>query len=203
MLVIVDYGVGNVKSIKNMLLKIGCTSVEITSDIDKIQQAEKLILPGVGAFDTGMKNLHERNLVPVLNDLVLEKKVPVLGICLGLQLMTKTSEEGQEPGLGWFDRKTVKFQLEDSTLKVPHMGWSDVEFKTDGYLSNGLVEPRYYFVHSYHVDGESDVDNLVVANYGYEFVAGLQRDNITGVQFHPEKSHKFGIQLLKNFVEQS
>ena len=99
MLVIVDYGVGNVKSIKNMLLKIGCTSVEITSDIDKIQQAEKLILPGVGSFDTGMKNLHERSLVPVLNVLVLEKKVPVLGICLGLQLMTKSSEEGQEAGL--------------------------------------------------------------------------------------------------------
>ena len=203
MLVIVDYGVGNVKSIKNMLLKIGCTSVEITSDIDKIQQAEKLILPGVGSFDTGMKNLHERSLVPVLNVLVLEKKVPVLGICLGLQLMTKSSEEGQEAGLGWFDRKTVKFKLENSTLKVPHMGWSDVEFKTHGYLSENLEEPRYYFVNSYHVDGESDVDNLVVANYGYEFVAGLQRDNITGVQFHPEKSHKFGIQVLKNFVDQS
>ncbi len=114
-------------------------------------------------------------------------KSSVLGICLGLQLMTKSSEEGQEAGLGWFDRKTVKFKLENSTLKV--LTWDGLMWnsKTHELLSEKLEEPRYYFVHSYHVDGESDVDNLVVANYGYEFVAGLQRDNITGVQFHPER----------------
>lgn len=203
MIVVVDYGMGNLGSISNMLKKIGVAAV-VTSDFPTIEQATKLILPGVGAFDNGMENLHELGLVPVLSQKVLIEKTPMLGICLGMQLLTRYSEEGQRSGLGWIaaDTKRFRFEPDATALKVPHMGWNTVRIAKDTCLWTDVSdEPRFYFVHSYHVVCEQESDVLLRTSYGYEFASGFSRDNIAGVQFHPEKSHRFGMQLLKNFAE--
>ncbi len=203
MIVIIDYGMGNLGSIRNMIRRMGGESV-ISHDENEIRGADKLILPGVGAFDHGMQKLHEMNIVPVLNEVVLEQKKPVLGICLGMQLLSNSSEEGELPGLGWIDSKTVKFSFDTDHqhLKIPHMGWNTVKVCQNSDLVDALGdEPRYYFVHSYHVVCQDPANELLKTEYGYEFVSGMYRDNIFGVQFHPEKSHKFGMQLFKNFIE--
>lgn len=203
MIVIVDYGVGNLGSIINMLKKAGTKAIA-SSDPDVLQQAEKLILPGVGAFDAGMNKLNECGLVPLLNHLALEKKVPFLGLCLGLQLMTKRSEEGQTQGLGWLDAETLRFKFdsEHSHLKIPHMGWNTLEIRRPHPLVADLgAEARFYFVHTYHIVC-ADSDNVVAyTDYGYPFAAVVSNGNIMGAQFHPEKSHKFGMRLLQNFAE--
>jgi len=202
MITIVDYGLGNLGSIQNMLRKIGSKSI-ITSDFEKIEQASKIILPGVGAFDTGMKNLVKLGLVELLNKKVLIEKVPVLGVCLGIQLMTYSSEEGLETGLKWFDAKTVNFNFDDLRGKfvLPNMGWQEVSFKKESPLFEGMSpNSRFYFVHRYHLQSDKLEDVSITAKYGYEYVVGLEYDNIVGVQFHPEKSHKFGIKLYHNFV---
>ncbi len=202
MIVIIDYGMGNLGSIFNMLKKIGAPA-EISGDPPKIFSAEKLILPGVGAFDHGMKNLRERGLIPILNKRVLEEKCPILGICLGMQLLTQCSEEGTLPGLGWIAAKTRHFRFSDgmARLKIPHMGWNEVQPVTAAPLFDGYEGiPRFYFVHSYHVCCEDTQDILGTTIYGYEFVSSVKHDNILGTQFHPEKSHKYGLQLLKNFI---
>lgn len=202
MITIVDYGMGNLGSIKNMLKKVGF-QCEITSSPDKIMSASKLILPGVGAFDAGMARLNDSGLIPALNEQVLLNKIPVLGICLGMQLMTHSSEEGHLPGLGWVDAKTIRFSFpETSHLKVPHMGWNVVTFPKSSNLINTVeIEERFYFVHSYYVKCENNDDVLMRAKYGHEFDAGFEVGNVMGVQFHPEKSHKFGMRLLRNFAE--
>lgn len=201
MLVIVDYGAGNIQSIKNMLKKIGVQATISSSAVD-VAAADKLILPGVGHFDYGMQKLNHSGLVSALNEKVLERKTPILGICLGVQLFTKRSDEGSLPGLGWFDAETVKFRLDaQSQLKIPHMGWNEVHERRPARLLEGLENPRFYFVHSYHLKCNDPADELLASAYGYEFACGLERENITGVQFHPEKSHKYGMQLLKNFIE--
>ena len=203
MIVIVDYGMGNLASIANMLKKVGAEGI-ISSDSTTIAGAEKLILPGVGSFDTGMHNLSERGLVPVLNARVLKDTVPILGLCLGLQLFTERSEEGRLPGLGWIKGETVRFKVEGAheRLKIPHMGWNTIEPLRQHPLLNGLdEEPRFYFVHSYHVVCADPEDILAWTRYGYDFPSIVVRGNVVGVQFHPEKSHKFGMQLLRNFVE--
>ncbi|MEM7102342.1 MAG: imidazole glycerol phosphate synthase subunit HisH [Bacteroidota bacterium] len=203
MLVIIDYGVGNLRSIKNMLKKAGHLDVEISADPEVIRKADKLILPGVGHFDYGMRQLQASGLIEVLNQKVLEEKTPVLGICLGAQLLTKGSEEGVEPGLGWIDAQTIRFREEkmDSTLKIPNMGWCDVSIDKDSKLFTEMFdEPRFYFVHTYHIVCDEESDNLTSGLYGYKFTAGVEKDNVIGVQFHPEKSHKFGMKLLDNFV---
>ncbi|MDO9419789.1 MAG: imidazole glycerol phosphate synthase subunit HisH [Herminiimonas sp.] len=202
MITIVDYGMGNLGSIKNMLKKVGF-QCEITSSPDKIMSASKLILPGVGAFDAGMARLNDSGLIPALNEQVLLNKIPVLGICLGMQLMTHSSEEGHLPGLGWVDAKTIRFSFpENSHLKVPHMGWNIVTFPKSSNLINAAeIEERFYFVHSYYVKCENNHDVLMRAKYGHEFDAGFEVGNVMGVQFHPEKSHKFGMRLLRNFAE--
>ncbi len=202
MITIVDYGMGNLGSIKNMLKKVGF-QCEITSTPDKIMSASKLILPGVGAFDAGMARLNDSGLIPALNEQVLLNKIPVLGICLGMQLMTHSSEEGHLPGLGWVDAKTIRFSFpETSHLKVPHMGWNVVTFPKSSNLINTVeIEERFYFVHSYYVKCENNDDVLMRAKYGHEFDAGFEVGNVMGVQFHPEKSHKFGMRLLRNFAE--
>lgn len=203
MIVIVDYGVGNLGSIKNMFKKVGFKA-EPSSDPAVLRNAEKLILPGVGAFDAGMSKLRERGLIDLLNELVLEKNVPVLGHCLGLQLMTKGSEEGHEPGLGWIDAQSVrfKFEAENANLKIPHMGWNVLDIRRPHTLVEDLgQDARFYFVHSYHIVCANDTDVVAYTDYGYNFASVIARDNIVGAQFHPEKSHKFGMRLLKNFAE--
>ncbi len=200
---IVDYGMGNLGSIQNMLKHLGVKST-ITSDAAAVRQAKKLILSGVGAFDNGMKNLHDLGLISELENKVLRQKTPLLGICLGMQLLSRKSEEGTRPGLGWVGADTVRFRITDSKLKVPHMGWNLVQVKKNSGLFHDIPpEPQFYFVHSYHVvcDSPDIVASLTV--HGYEFVSAIEQNNIMGVQFHPEKSHKFGMKVLQNFAQLS
>lgn len=194
---------GNLGSIANMLKKIGCQCI-ITNNLNEIQIAHKIILPGVGNFDRAMKNLKELGLIDVLNRKVLEKKIPVLGICLGMQLMAEKSEEGQLPGLGWIKADVKKFSFDEVNkhLKIPHMGWNTVQQQKDDLLfSNMYPDPRFYFVHSYHFECKKKEDILTTTFYGYHFVSAISSGNIMGVQFHPEKSHKFGMLILKKFAE--
>lgn len=203
MITLIDYGVGNLGSIQNMLKKLGAESA-IASDIATIERATKLILPGVGAFDAGMGQLNASGLRPALDAAALGRKVPVAGICLGMQLMTEGSEEGRLPGLGWVPARTVRFvPTAGETLKVPHMGWSVVSpAKPSPALDFLEGESRFYFVHSYHVACCNRADALLQAQYGsVAFDAAFERDNILGFQFHPEKSHRFGMALLKAFLE--
>lgn len=199
-IVIVDYGMGNIGSIQNMFKYIGA-SANVSRDISQILSADKLILPGVGAFDNGMRQIANYNLLDVLNEKVLAQKTPILGVCLGMQLMTRRSEEGDLPGLGWIDAETIKFSFNDHSLKIPHMGWNYIRINKEHPLVNQLSEEsRFYFVHSYYVKCHHDEDVLLTAEYGLDFDCGIQHDNLMGVQFHPEKSHKFGMQLFRNFV---
>jgi imidazole glycerol-phosphate synthase subunit HisH len=201
LITIIDYNIGNLASISNMLRRIGVES-KVSGKIEDIQNAEKLILPGVGSFDYGMQQLHQSRLIDVLNEKVLYKKTPILGICLGVQLLTEQSDEGKEKGLSWIKGKTVAFDRSQfgQQFKIPHMGWTDVK----GYAGSKLftdmhAEPRFYFVHSFHLQLLESSDVLVSAEYGYEFAAGIEHENILGVQFHPEKSHKYGMKILENF----
>ena len=201
MIVIVDYKMGNIGSILNMLKKIGETAV-ISSDIKDINNADKLILPGVGSFDTGINNINNLGLLDILNKKVLEEKTPILGICLGMQLFANKSEEGVKRGLGWIDGNVVKFKFKDNNLKIPHIGWNEIKIKKDDVLFKNIPEePRFYFVHSYYFSCNDNNNILTTTNYGYDFVSIVRKDNITGVQFHPEKSHKYGMNLLKNFAQ--
>jgi imidazole glycerol-phosphate synthase subunit HisH len=201
--VIIDFGMGNVGSIANMVKKAGGMSV-VSSEIRTIAAAKKLILPGVGAFDSGMKNLTDSGIASVLNDKVLGEKIPILGICLGMQLMTKNSEEGIEKGLGWIRATTIKFNFKNIQGKwcVPHMGWNTVTVKkSDPFIRDiELDHTRFYFVHSYHVACEKEKDVLLTCNYGFDFTAAFRKENIIGVQFHPEKSHRFGMRVFRNFL---
>ncbi len=201
MIAILDYGMGNLKSIYNMLKKVGLESV-ITSDIEVIKNSDKYLLPGVGSFDHGINSLKNSSFFEILEKEVLQNKKPILGICLGMQLLTNSSEEGKEKGLGWIDADTKKFKLEDESLAIPHMGWNKVYPTSADGLFQGLDEKnRFYFVHSYHVVCHSESNVLATADYGTKFTCSIHRNNIYGVQFHPEKSHKFGMRLLKNFGE--
>jgi len=202
MIVIIDYGLGNLGSIRNMLKKIGVESV-ISSEHEVIEKADKLVLPGVGAFDNGMENLQEQNLIELLNQKVLIDKTPILGICLGMQLMTNESEEGLRKGLGWVNAETLKFRFDEgSKMKVPFMGWNYLkQMKQSKLLTEMFEDQRFYFVHSYYVKAIEPADILGTSFYGSDYVSAFEKDNILGVQFHPEKSHKFGMKLLKNFAE--
>ncbi len=203
MIAIVDYGMGNLGSIANMLKKVGAQST-ISSDPDTIKAAEKLILPGVGAFDNGMKNLAQRGLVDLLNEQVLERKKPILGHCLGMQLFARNSEEGKLNGLGWVDAQTVRFKFDgaNAQLKIPHMGWNTLQIlKTHPLLADLDPNVRFYFVHSYYLRCNNPENVVATTTYGCDFPSVVVQDNILGAQFHPEKSHKFGMKLLRNFVE--
>ncbi|GAB5521893.1 MAG: imidazole glycerol phosphate synthase subunit HisH [Rhodothermales bacterium] len=200
MIAIVAYGMGNTASIRNMLRRIGEESV-ITSDPNVIQAADALILPGVGAFDHGMQSIHAMGLANVLHDAARHQHKPILGICLGMQLMTRGSEEGSCPGLGWIDADTIRFRLSHRPeLKVPHMGWNTTTVHRPGALFPNLDAARFYFVHSYHVVCDQDSDVLATAHHGLDVTAAFQHGAIMGTQFHPEKSHRFGMQLLQNFA---
>ena len=199
MITIIDYGMGNVGSICNMFKRIGM-KVEVTGDANRIAAARKLLLPGVGAFDAAMSRIHERGLREVLTRKALVERIPVLGICLGMQLLTRSSEEGRLPGLGWVNATTHRFPS-NLDLPVPHMGWNLVRLGTPSRLTEGLgAEPRFYFVHSYYVRMEEESKAILTTTYGIPFHAALQDGNIYGAQFHPEKSHRFGMQLLQNFA---
>lgn len=200
--VVIDGGIGNISSIINMLKRVGVQAIYSRS-VDDIYQADKLILPGVGAFDHGMQSLQDANLIDVLNEAVLTLKKPILGICLGMQILLEGSQEGKLPGLGWIKGRCERFRFENPALKVPHMGWNLVRSAQKNQFLTDHIDPetRFYFVHSYHAICENKTDVIGTAYYGYEFPAMIGRDHIWGVQFHPEKSHKYGMQLLKHFIE--
>ena len=204
MTTIIDYGTGNIGSIANMLKKIGEASC-ITADTGEIAKAERLVLCGVGSFDDGINKLEELGIIDVLNKKVLEDKTPILGICLGMQLFTEGSEEGTKAGLGWVKGFTRRFDFTGITaerqLRVPHMGWNEVKHSKSSKILNNLdTNSRFYFVHSYHVNLNNKTDELLQAQYGFPFTAAFEHQNIIGVQFHPEKSHKFGIRIFENFI---
>ena len=198
---IINYNVGNIQSIVNMLKKIGHSAI-VTSKAEDIKNADKLILPGVGSFDYGMEQLENSNLIEIIKDKVLKEKTPILGICLGAQLFLQSSEEGIKKGFGWFDATVVKFNFDKPSFKIPHMGWNEIEVKKVNPLLKSLNnDSRFYFVHSYHFKFQKQEDVLTTTEYGYSFASSFSKENIYGVQFHPEKSHKFGMTLLKNFAQ--
>jgi glutamine amidotransferase len=196
MICIVDYGVGNLGAISNMLKCLGVDAV-VSGDISTIEAADKLILPGVGSFDYAVNQLKKLGLFDVLDREATVKCKPIIGICLGMQLMAKSSEEGDQAGFGWVDAEVKKFSLEG--LKVPHMGWNSVEYANNPLTFNN--DERFYFVHSYYVECNDPNDVMYNTSYGREFVSGFRKGNIIGVQFHPEKSHRFGMSLLQKFCE--
>ncbi len=203
MLVVIDYGLGNLRSVQKAFESIKIDSV-VSANPREILNASKLVLPGVGHFAAGMKNLKEKGIEEVLNEAALIRKTPILGICLGMQLMTIYSEEGGCPGLGWIKGKTslLNNRVNGKPFKVPHIGWNGIEVKRDNALIDKSLEVgRYYFVHSFAVTCEEEEDEIASTEYGITFTSAFSKGNIAGVQFHPEKSHGLGIQLLKNFAE--
>lgn len=203
-MMVLDYGMGNVGSIVNMLKKLGVTA-ELSAGPQDVLRADRLILPGVGAFDAAMTKLRQLGYLEPLRRRVLVDRVPILGICLGMQLLGQGSEEGQEPGLGWLDARAVRFRFdqqgERDGLRVPHMGWNTVRAATrSAFFPPADRERRFYFVHSYHLECHDPVDVLTRTTYGVEFVSAVRRENIVGTQFHPEKSHRFGLEFFRAFV---
>lgn len=202
MIVIINYGTGNSASIKKMIQKLDpFIEVKYADSIEDVKAADKVILPGVGAFDTGMRELKRLNLINLLREKALYDKVPFLGICLGMQLLMESSEEGSEKGLGLIKGGVKKFQLKESSLPVPHMGWNFIKVIRTNPLIPLNERLKFYFVHSYFVSCDKEENILAKAKYGHEFDAAIQSENIFGVQFHPEKSHLFGEDLLKKFLE--
>jgi len=199
MIVIVDYGLGNLRSIKYKLQKMKIKTV-VSSNKETIEAAEKLILPGVGHFQKGMENIKEFGIREVLDYKVLKEKTPIFGICLGMQLFSQHSEEGNCKGLGWIDSEVVKFNFDSSKkLSIPHVGWNSIKLlKDDPIMHNILPNQYFYFTHSYHLICEDEI-GLTNTNYGYNFISSVRKDNIIGTQFHPEKSSIKGFDLLLNF----
>lgn len=203
MISVVESGIGNVGSILNMLKHLGIEAQAIRSE-EAIRAADRLILPGVGAFDPAMSQLVERGIIGALTHTVLERRRPILGICLGMQLLLEGSEEGALPGLGWIKGKSVRFKFdsENSRLRIPNMGWHDVTAKRSSRLFGGIAPgARYYFVHSYHAQCADAASVAAMASYGTSFTAAVEQANVFGVQFHPEKSHRFGMALLNSFAQ--
>ena len=203
MIAIIDYGLGNIGSIYNMLKKVECQDMILASTKEEIAKADKYILPGVGAFDMGMTMINQSGMREELDRQVLSNRKSILGICLGMQMLGRKSEEGNEPGLGYIPFDCKKFAFDDKNLRVPHMGWDYVDIKKNVSLVKNPKEIlRYYFVHSYYAVCDDASNVLMTCDYGIDFTAAVCKNNIYGVQFHPEKSHSFGKWLLKNFVEE-
>lgn len=199
MITIVNYGMGNLGSVFNMFKRIG-VEAQIVNRPDDLLSAKKILLPGVGAFDNAMKRINDGGFLDVLNTKALIEKVPILGICLGMQLLTRGSEEGTLPGLGWIAADTIRFPNQNG-LKVPHMGWNLVHPAAPSPLTVSLPDkPQFYFVHSYRVHVDDERNSILKCNYDVDFDAAVQHENIFGAQFHPEKSHKYGMRLLENFA---
>jgi len=199
MISVLDYGMGNIGSILNMFKWIG-VEAKVCNDLSSLESAEKLILPGVGAFDHAMSRIIELGILEALNQKALIEEIPILGICLGMQLITRGSEEGKKKGLSWIPADAKSFP-KSSGLKIPHMGWNTVTSPHKNPLSVGFDEqPRFYFVHSYAVFCDDPESSIFKTSYGVDFDSGIQKGNIFGVQFHPEKSHRYGAKLLSNFA---
>jgi len=201
MLVIVDYDMGNVRSVAKAFDILGVKTL-ISRSPEEIKKADWLVLPGVGAFGDGINNLKKFGLIEVLTTEVLKNKKPFLGICLGLQLLARDSQEfGQQRGLGWLPASVKPFQFKDRSLKVPHVGWNQIKFKESCPLFTGLKqETTFYFVHSYYLDCDSPELAAASCDYGGEFTAAVWQNNIFATQFHPEKSQLYGLKLLQNFI---
>ena len=201
MIALPNLSIGNFASVLRMIQKAG-GEAKLVGDPSDLRSADKIILAGVGSFDNGMQSLRDGQWVDALNDAALNRKVPVLGICLGMQLMFERSEEGRAKGLGWVSGQVRRFSLPaESGLKVPHMGWNTVTVTRPNPLFPAEEDQRFYFVHSYHADCASADDVLATATHGQRFTAAMNRGNLYGVQFHPEKSHRFGMAVLKNFLD--
>ncbi len=202
MITIIDYGVGNIKAFYNIFKKLS-VEVKIAQKPEDLLGSSKLILPGVGHFDYAMKRFSESGMLNIVDDLVLNKNLPILGICVGMQMLAKSSEEGKMPGLGWIDAtvKKIDVDLLAQSTRLPHMGWNDVIVKNKNLLLSNLdSNSRFYFLHSYFFEPKFENDSIAYSNYGKNFTCVVNHKNIYGVQFHPEKSHHFGIQLLQNFA---
>jgi glutamine amidotransferase len=202
MIALVDYGLGNIQAFANIYRRLGIEAWAASTPQD-LRRASRIILPGVGAFDWAMTRLQESGLRQALDEEVLGAKKPVLGVCVGMQMMATSSEEGTLPGLGWIDASVVKFdtRLLQGKTHLPHMGWNDVAPVSNENLFAGLDSPQYYFLHSYYIKPRSIENTLATANYGLTFTCSVRNGNVYGTQFHPEKSHQWGIGLLKNFAE--
>lgn len=202
MIALVNYGLGNIAAFVNVYKRLNLP-VAIASTPEALRQASRIILPGVGAFDGAMERLDQSGLRACLDEMVLERKVPVLGVCVGMQIMAHRSEEGRRAGLGWIDAEVRKFDVSTFTqpTHLPHMGWNDVAPKSKDSLFKGLERPRFYFLHSYYFASAREEDALAVTEYGASFVSAVRAGNVYGVQFHPEKSHHWGTGLLQNFAE--
>ena len=202
MIAIIDYGMGNLGSVKNMFKRLGFHQAIVTSEIEQIEKAEKLILPGVGSFDKAMNNLLDGGYVPIIEKNVIEQHKPIMGICLGMQLLFEWSEEGECKGLGLIKGKVSKFKNFNEKLNIPQMGWNVAEVKKSSNLTDDLFNVnKFYFVHSYHANCIDKEDILMTTKYGYEFTSAVQKRNISGFQFHPEKSHKYGMKIFENFLK--
>ncbi len=199
---IIDYGMGNLHSVYKKLMELGAKPLLATTK-KEVLEADKIILPGVGHFEKAIQNLKQQGIYDSLNEVVLHKKTPILGICLGMQLMAKGSEEGREKGFGWFDSNVERFQIENKLkYKVPQTGWNTVHIAKESKLLKGIADKsEFYFLHSYHFGITNGKEILTTTNFEYEFVSAVERGNIYGTQFHPEKSHSAGTQLFKNFIE--
>lgn len=202
MITLVNYGLGNVNAFVNIYKQLN-VPVTVAETADELAMAEKIILPGVGAFDWAMTRLNESEMRDCLDELVMVKKRPVLGVCVGMQMMAHRSDEGRLLGLGWIDAEVKRFDESGFSQKtqLPHMGWNDVRFGDSDSLFKGMTAPQFYFLHSYYFALKYPKSALAVTNYNGFFTSAVRSGNVFGTQFHPEKSHKWGIQLLKNFAE--
>ena len=205
MIGVIDYGVGNISAFRNIYKNLNVPVLTVRRDSD-LSEIKKIILPGVGHFDYAMSKLQDSCMLDRINHMVLEQSIPVLGICVGMQMMAKSSDEGLLPGLGWIDAKVNRFDsrliLGKTRLPLPHMGWNDVITGKATPIFKGLeIDSQFYFLHSYYFSCNNQNDIIAETNYGLDFTCAVNYKNVYGVQFHPEKSHKYGIQLLKNFAE--
>lgn len=201
MIAIIDYGLGNVEAFANIYRRLG-VHFEIIRTVDHLRLASKIILPGVGAFDWAMTKLGNSGFSSELTHLVLEKKIPILGVCVGMQIMARSSDEGMRPGLGWIDARVKSFgdEMFDQKMPLPHMGWNEVSTLTECKLFIDIDRPKYYFLHSYFLEPSTSVNVVGLSTYGVEFPSAIAKNNIYATQFHPEKSHTWGVKLLDNFA---
>lgn len=202
LVVVVDLGMGNLGAIPNMLRRLGVRTL-VTADQAAITDADRIVLPGVGSYDTAMRGVEATGVRDALEARVVRDGVPLLGICLGMEILGNGSEEGTMAGLGWIPGQVVRFRIDphDGGPSVPHMGWNSVESDRDSQLLRQGEDVRFYFAHSYHFEADADGDVIGWTTWGYRFASAIQRRNVMGVQFHPEKSHRFGLELLRRFLE--